>query len=76
MLGASEPLRLESDTLPAQSSRAFLDALRPRSPTERCSPGVAAHAQRPMSGQALLACKALDFLAALCLLKSRFQMMS
>ncbi len=50
---ASEPLGLESDTLPAQSSRAFLDALRPRSPTERCSPGVAALAQRPMSGRAL-----------------------
>ncbi|KAL0039884.1 hypothetical protein WJX77_010830 [Trebouxia sp. C0004] len=50
VLDASEPLGLESDTSPAQSSRAFLDALRPRSPTERCSPGVAALAQRPMSG--------------------------
>jgi len=53
VLDASEPLSLDSDTLPAQSSRAFLDALRPRSPTERCSPGVAALAQRPLSGRAL-----------------------
>lgn len=53
VLGAAEPLGLESGTLPAQSSRAFLNALRPCSPTERCSPGVAALAQRPTSGQAL-----------------------
>ena len=53
VLGASDPLGLDSDTLPARSSRAFLGALRPRSPTEQCSPGVAALAQRPMSGQAL-----------------------
>ncbi|KAL0034025.1 hypothetical protein WJX79_004031 [Trebouxia sp. C0005] len=49
-LGESEALGLQSDTLPAESSRAFLEALRPCSPTERCSPGVAALAQRPMSG--------------------------
>ncbi|KAL0045383.1 hypothetical protein WJX82_005375 [Trebouxia sp. C0006] len=49
VLGASDPLGLDSDTLPAPSSRAFLGALHPRSPTERCSPGVAALAQRPMS---------------------------
>lgn len=71
VLGASEFVGVESDTLPARSSRAFLDALRPRSPTEQCSPGVAAHAQRPTSGRALFTnrqtCKALDFLAVLCL---------
>ena len=53
VLGESEALGLQSDTLPAESSRAFLEALRPCSPTERCSPGVAALAQRPMSGRLL-----------------------
>lgn len=48
---APECVSLDSHMPPASCSRAFLDALRPRSPVERCSPEVAAHAQRSLSGQ-------------------------
>ncbi len=41
----------DSEVAPANSSPAFWDTLRPRSPVQRCNPETAAQAQRALSGQ-------------------------
>ena len=55
-MGHHSRLDLESDeerAVTGDSSRAFLEGLRSRSPSQRCSPEAAAHVQHMLTGQCI-----------------------